>query len=162
HFASSQIAEDKGHLKALEAVLQPWIDAHADKKLATYEYTIGAGFLRVVDTRFGEGRYLNLRDIYQDVVLLCDAVQGRRALYADMARIHPQAVQDGTLDRVVEELVASDILLAEGNYLLTLPVAKKPRTTEELRAYVLGQPEPGAPPAAPADTRQWTLHPVPA
>jgi len=75
-------------------------------------------------------------------VLLCDAVQGCKTLYEDIARIHPKAVEDGRLDAIIEELVAADILLREGNFLLTLPIGKKSRSTEDLRAYVLGTEAP--------------------
>jgi ribosomal peptide maturation radical SAM protein 1 len=159
HFHSNRIIEGNDHLKAVETALQPWIDAHAQKKLATYEYTIGAGFLRITDTRFGEGRYLHLREIYQDIVLLCDAVQGRKALLEDLSKMYPREVKDGTAERVIQELIDADILLAEGNFLVTLPIGKRFRATEELRSYVLGkeQPEPQPPPP---DRKPAALLPV--
>jgi hypothetical protein len=128
-------------MKTMEALIDSWQTAHRQKQPPLYEYMIGAGFLRITDTRQGEGRYLHLADLHQDVVLLCDEVSSRRTLKADLSARYPQEVADGTLDRVVDELVAADVLMAEGNYLLTLPIARRPRTTEELRSYVLGKTE---------------------
>jgi hypothetical protein len=122
-------------------VIQPWIDAHKQKIPPSYEYMIGAGFLRITDTRQGEGRYLHLADLHHDVVLLCDQVRHRNALARDLCGRYPKAVADGTLDRVIDELLAADVLMAEDNYLLTLPIGHRPRTTEQLRAYVLGEEE---------------------
>src|SRR5579885_520865 len=140
-FRSNRIPPAGDYMKTMEALIDSWQTAHRQKQPPLYEYMIGAGFLRITDTRQGEGRYLHLADLHQDVVLLCDEVSSRRTLKADLSARYPQEVADGTLDRVVDELVAADVLMAEGNYLLTLPIARRPRTTEELRSYVLGKTE---------------------
>jgi hypothetical protein len=79
-------------------------------------------------------------------VLLCDEIKGRQSLAKDLSKRYPNEVADGRLDAVINELIGADVLMAEGNQLLTLPIGHKVRTTEELRAYVLGQSElpPGA------------------
>lgn len=46
------------------------------------------------------------------------------------------------LDRAIDQLVAQRILLEEDKALLALPVAVKPRPSEELRRYVLGAEAP--------------------
>jgi hypothetical protein len=149
-FHCTRVGPTDAYMPALEATIQPWLDDRNLKQGAIYEYAIGPGFLRITDTRQGEGRYLHLRDLHQDVTLLCDAIQSRRSLAQDLAERYPAETADGTLDRTIDELIAADILLAEGNQLLTLPIGRRPRTTEELRAYVLGKsddvPQPNASP----------------
>lgn len=140
-FHSERIPPSGDYMKTMEDVLGSWIDAYQQKEKPLYEYMIGAGFIRITDTRNGDGRYLHLADLHQAVVLLCDEISSRRSLAADLAPRYPREVADGTLDRVISELVEADVLMSEGNYLLTLPIARRPRTTEELRSYILGEAE---------------------
>jgi ribosomal peptide maturation radical SAM protein 1 len=150
-FRSNRIPPAGDYMKTMEVLIDSWQTAHRQKQPPLYEYMIGAGFLRVTDTRQGEGRYLHLADLHQDVVLLCDEISSRRTLAADLSARYPREVANGTLDRVIDELVAADVLMAEGNYLLTLPIGRRPRTTEELRSYVLGKTE--VPQEAPAQAQ---------
>jgi ribosomal peptide maturation radical SAM protein 1 len=138
-FHCSRLAATDSYMKVVEAAVEPWLADKESKNPAIFEYMIGAGFLRITDTRQGEGRYLHLEDLHQDVVLLCDSVQSRKTLAKDLSARYPREVADGTIDRVIDELVDSDVLMAEGSQLLTLPLGHRPRTTEELRAYVLGE-----------------------
>jgi ribosomal peptide maturation radical SAM protein 1 len=138
-FHCTRVAPTERYMDVVEAAVEPWLADRESKRPPTYQYMIGAGFLRITDTRQGEGRYLHLEDLYQDVTLLCDSIQSRRSLAQDLSARYPCQVADGSLDRVIDELVASDVLMVEGNQLLTLPIGHRPRTTEELRAYVLGK-----------------------
>jgi hypothetical protein len=138
-YHSSMKVEESEYVEGVRIALEPWLEKWKAKVPPKYEYIIGAGFLQIHDTRHGEGRYLRLADLHQDVALLCDEVQGRRTLAQDLARIYPDEVANGTLDRVIDELVAADVLLSEGNQLLTLPIGHKVRSTDELRSYVLGK-----------------------
>jgi len=55
-----------------------------------------------------------------------------------LAAGYPAEVADGTIERVVDELVQRDLLMREGALVLTLPTAVRPRTTQEIVAYVTG------------------------
>jgi ribosomal peptide maturation radical SAM protein 1 len=140
-FESPLVPKETDYLRAVEKVLDPWLDAHKKKEIPLYDFMVGAGFVRIRDTRHGEGRYVRLADMHRDVVLLCDQIQGRRALADQLRVIHGKAVEDGTLARVIDELIRSDILMAEGEHLLTLPICHKPRSTESLRELVFGPAE---------------------
>ncbi|MCC7418247.1 MAG: RiPP maturation radical SAM C-methyltransferase [Acidobacteria bacterium] len=144
-FNSPRMAPPGEYVEELREAIKPWIAAHEAKTPPVYEYVIGAGFLQIRDTRHGDGRFLRLADLHQDVVLLCDEVKGRQTLAHELSGRYPKEVADGTLDAVVNELIESDVLMAEGSQLLTLPIGHRVRTTEELRAYVLGgEPAPEA------------------
>jgi len=94
--------------------------------------------------RFSDGRAIFglsehlFADLHRNVVLLCDEIQTRPSLQQDLRARHPEEVAGGTLDRVIDELLQADVFMAEGIQLLTLPIGRRPRTTEELRANVLG------------------------
>ncbi len=150
-FHCSRIAPTETYMKVLQDAIEPWLGDRKAKDPPIYEYMIGAGFLRITDTRQGEGRYVHLRDLHQDVALLCDSIQSRKSLAQDLSARYPREVVDGTLDGVIDELVASDILMSEGNQLLTLPISRRVRTTEELRSYVLGE-ETVSPPGSPHES----------
>ncbi len=136
--ATRSAVSDEACAARLRDAVAPWIEAHATPPAPEYRYAIGPGFLKVTDTRCGEGRYLRLAGLHHDVALLCDEVHSRRALREDLGALYPAQVAGGELDRVVDELLETDVLLAEGEQLLTLPTGSRCRTTEELRAYVLG------------------------
>ncbi len=142
-FNSTRTVPESEYVGRLKEVIEDWMTAHQEKTPPVYEYVIGPGFLRITDTRQGEGRYLHSEELYHDVILLCDEVQHRRALARDLSNKYPREVRDGTLDGVLEELVQADILLAEGDHFLTLPIGSRPRSTEALRTYVLGEQNPG-------------------
>jgi len=42
---------------------------------------------------------------------------------------------------VIEELIRADVLITEGEALLTLPIGHRPRTTEAIRRLVFGPPQ---------------------
>ncbi len=137
-FAADGLAERSAYVSLVQEAMRPWITGHENEKKPVFEYKICPGYLRVLDSRTERKRSLCLSELYQDVVLLCDEAQNRMALGRDLSRIYPQEVRDGTLDKVIEELIGAEILMKEGHSLLTLPVGHRPRTTEELRSYVLG------------------------
>lgn len=138
-FHSMSTVPESDYVNKVREAIDPWIKAHEEKTQPIYEYFIGAGFLKITDTRKGDGRYLHLGELHHDVALLCDEVQSRAKLARDLSKRYPREVKDGTLNRVIDELVRSDVLMSEGNYLLTLPISHRFRTTEELRGYVLGE-----------------------
>jgi hypothetical protein len=140
-FHCDAIVPHSEYMDPVREALDQWISAHKEKNPPIYEYALGAGLARITDTRMGDGRYLRLADLHHDVMLLCDAIQTRQKLAEDLAAKYPKEIADGTLDRVIEELVIGDVLMAEGNHLLTLPIAHKSRNIEELRSYVLGEHE---------------------
>ncbi|MGO8928000.1 MAG: hypothetical protein ACLQU3_14090, partial [Limisphaerales bacterium] len=45
-------------------------------------------------------------------------------------------VAGGEVEAAVEELIEADLLMREGQSILSLPIGSKPRTTEELYALV--------------------------
>ena len=141
----SSIKPDPGEYEPIVSpVIADWMSAHASGAPPRYVYAIGPGFLQLTDTRRGEGRGLCLKGLRQDVVLLCDEVSNRDRLARDLEELYPEEVDDGTLDRVIDELIERDVLLAEGRSLLTLPIGHRPRTTGELREYVLSRHRAGA------------------
>jgi ribosomal peptide maturation radical SAM protein 1 len=137
HSFRASLTDDASVVRLQEAVA-PWIRAHREGRAPVYRYAIGPGFLKLTDTREECGRYLRLEGLHHDVTLLCDEVRSRRSLGSDLSELYPEEVAGGVLDRVVDELLAADVLMAEGEQLLTLPVGQRSRVTEDLRAYVLG------------------------
>lgn len=137
-FDSTSLVERSEYVDVVRREIDVWLKRHKETTPPVYEYIIGPGFLRINDTRHGEGRYLHLSGIHQDVVLLCDEVKKRSTLARDLATLYPREVADGTLDRVIDELLAADVLMSEDEWLLTLPIGHRMRTTEQLREYVLG------------------------
>ncbi len=135
---STATAPRDDYVHHVRAVIQPWIEAHEAKTPPVYEYVLGVGFMRIVDMREGEGRYLHLADLHYAVALLCDEVSSRRTLKNDLAHLYPAEIEDGTLDQVVDELIAGDVLFAEDDHLLLLPIGVHCRSTDELRRHVLG------------------------
>lgn len=125
------------HFQVVREAVSPWIEAHKSKTPPEYSYSIGPGFLLVKDTR-NDPRSFNFTGIYHDVILLCDEIQTRESLERDLAIKYSKDILHDNLNQVVDELIAKDILLEEGNLLLTLPIGHRIRTTEELRNYVLG------------------------
>lgn len=148
-FNSNLVPKTTDHLKVVMDVIEPWIEAHKKKEPPVYYYVVGAGFLLIHDTRHGAGRFVRLADMHRDVVLLCDQVQGRRVLAEQLRPLYGQAVEDGTLNAVIEELVQSEVLMAEGEQLLTLPIGQRLRSTAALRQLVFG-PEEAVPREAPS------------
>ncbi len=137
-FRYKENGADLSYLQPVADALSAWIERHKGKTPPTYEYCIGPGFLQIRDYRNGEGRIMRVAGIYQDVVLLCDEVRTRMALMQDLQPLYPRETSDGTLGRVIDELIEADVLMEEGSHLLTLPIGHRPRTTRQLRSYVLG------------------------
>jgi ribosomal peptide maturation radical SAM protein 1 len=140
-FTAPDIADRREYLEELNGALSRWHAAFASAAPPLCRYELGPGFLRIVDTRTDPGRFITLQGLYKDIVLLCDEVQSRKSLARELAPLYPAEVGDGRLDRILEELVADDVLLVEDDYLLTLPIGSVPRTTEELRQHVFGASE---------------------
>lgn len=137
-FNSKLVPQEVDHLEAVKDAIEPWIRAYKNKTPPVYYYSVGAGFLLIQDTRHGAGRFLRLYDLHRDVALLCDEIQGRRQLAEELRPLHGAAVDDGTLDQVIDELLNAEVLIAEGEQLLTLPIGQRPRSTAELRRLVFG------------------------
>lgn len=137
NITSSQKLPESDYAHPVTEAISAWKSAQDQKVPAVYEYAIGPSFLRIIDTRTETNRVFSLTDIYQDITLLCDEIQTLRSLCRDLLPVYPAEVKDGTINRVIDELIEHDILVQEGTHLLTLPIGKKPRTTEELRDYVL-------------------------
>ena len=137
-YSSSTLVDREEYAPRLREVLGDWIDGHEQHIPPKYEYALGPGFLQVVDTRDGEGRYVRLSDLHHDVFLLCDKARKVDNLKHLLAAGYPAEVADGTIERVVDELVQRDLLMREGALVLTLPTAVRARTTQEIVRYVTG------------------------
>jgi ribosomal peptide maturation radical SAM protein 1 len=137
-FSSALVPEATAAREAVAAVVTPWLAAWEAHSLPVYEYSLGPDFVSIADTRPGRDRTIRLSRIGADVVLLCDAVQSLDRLRDDLRPLYPNAVADGTLELVIDDLLESGVLMREANLYLTLPIGKKPRTTDELRRRVLG------------------------
>jgi ribosomal peptide maturation radical SAM protein 1 len=86
-------------------------------------------------------RYRTPRLVASDLIV---SRTSRREIWG---RLQPRpagerAATPAELDAVVAELLERDVLMREGDLLLSLPVGRRPRTTDALRAYVLGPPTP--------------------
>lgn len=137
-FSASTILENSEDFMApLRAAIEEWREAHKGRIPPTFKYSIGPGFTRIVDTRRGEGRYIDLSDLHQDIFLLCDEIQSLPKLEEALAPLHPGRIEAGDVAAIVDELVEADVLYREGGAILALPIGDSPRLTSDLRAYVL-------------------------
>jgi len=152
-FRSSLVPEATAAREAVSAVVDPWMADWKAKTMPEYDYACGPDYVLIVDARTGRDRAVKLSGLPRDVALLCDSVQSAEKLRADLRPLYPAAMTDGTLERTLDELVANGVLMSEGNQFLTLPIAKKPRSTGELRRRVLGASYSMEPPAAAAGKR---------
>ncbi|QNE04735.1 RiPP maturation radical SAM C-methyltransferase [Croceicoccus marinus] len=132
------------YMPQLRDVIRPWLEAWDAQKLPRYDYTLGPGFVSVVDFRPGRERQVMLTGIAHDVFLLCDDIQTLERLSKDLFKRHPEECAGDGLAKVIDDLVARDILLQEGSQLLALPIATNPRSTERLREVALGPSDPQA------------------
>lgn len=136
-FTSRFLGDIDAYVAPLSKEVGRWINAHSGKSSPVYEYQIGRDFLSIIDTRNGR-KELSVDNIERDILLLCDEVKSRRELARDLETKHAAAVSDGTLDRAVRKLLEQDLLIEDGELLLTLPISHRARSTEELRAIALG------------------------
>jgi hypothetical protein len=136
-FSASTVLDADTYIGPLRAVIEQWCEAHKGTGQPVFKYSIGPGFTRIVDTRQGEGRVIDLSDLHQDIFLLCDEIQSVEKLESALAPIHPLLVNTGEVRKIVDELVAANVLYREEGAILALPIGEKPRLTDELRAYVL-------------------------
>lgn len=141
-YESSTISDPTLYMDRVREVVGPWVANWEGRSLPRCEYLLGPGFVQITDGREGEERTLVLRGLAQDLFLLLDDIGTRHGLAADLAAKYPRQVEEGVLDRAIDQLVAQRILLEEDKALLALPVAVKPRPSEELRRYVLGAEAP--------------------
>ncbi|MGI6648798.1 MAG: RiPP maturation radical SAM C-methyltransferase [Bacillota bacterium] len=129
--------QDSPHIKRVREEIDRWLDyKKSPQGLPLYNYSIGPGFLKIFDNRYGDGRFIFLADLHHDVALLCDEIQSRQSLKNYLAEKWPVETENGTLDQVIDELVQRDILLEENKQLLLLPVGVKYRDSIELKNYV--------------------------
>lgn len=137
-YEAGSICDPSQYMPQVQAAIEPWLASWEARRLPRFDYALGPGFVEIHDGRDGEGRTMVLRGLAHDLFLLLDDIGTLHGLAADLAPKYPRQVDEGLLEHVVEELVRQRILLREGNALLALPVAVKPRDTAELRRYVLG------------------------
>lgn len=140
-FSASTIIDVDKYVEPLKETLQLWIDEHETEFPPLFEYQIGPGFTRIVDTRGETERYLELAGLHQDIFLLCDEMQTIKKLERDLKPLYPEEVENGDVKQIVSEMVASQLFMQEGSSVLALPTARKTRSIEETRAYVLGDDE---------------------
>lgn len=137
-FSAGTVLDPEGYVAPLKAVLADWIEAHAGKIAPGFQYQIGPGFTRIVDSRGLEDRYVDLAGLHQDIFLLCDEITTIERLEKDLRPLWPAEVAAGKVAACVDEMVASGLLMREDSSVLMLPVARHTRSTADLRAYVLG------------------------
>lgn len=138
-YTCDTMSNPEEYMPRLRSVIQPWLDAWDNQAMPRYDYTLGPSFVSIVDFRPGRGRQVMLTGVARAVFLLCDDIQTVAQLRKDLAALYPAECADGALEEVVEDLVARDILMREGNQLLALPVATRARSTARLREAALGQ-----------------------
>ncbi|WP_066633683.1 RiPP maturation radical SAM C-methyltransferase [Desulfolucanica intricata] len=127
------------YIKTVREEIDKWKHFfHRRKGLPAYTYRIGPGFISIIDERFDSGRFVHLADLHHDVALLCDEIQTRQTLKNDLIKKWPEEVENGTLDKVIDELINKDILIEDSGQILLLPIGVKYRDTAELRNYILG------------------------
>jgi hypothetical protein len=153
-YDSPTLAPSKQYWKKLRDVSAEWIKLHQGFA-PIYYYTIGPGFVYITDARYSararangkdkggkpnpEARYLYLEGIAKDILLLADSIQSIRSLKTLLAPLYPSEVADNAVEEAVEEMLEEELLMREGNLLLTLPVGSKARTTDELHDIVFGR-----------------------
>ena len=105
-----------------------------------FEYRVGPGFTLIDDTRpHRDSRRLTLSGLHEDVLLLCDTIQTRTSLLRLLEPVRGGQAVHRPLAAAVEDLLAADLLMAERDQLLTLPIARRPRATSALQEYVIGR-----------------------
>lgn len=139
NYHSDALTAREQYESPLRAALQAWLDAHTSQNPPTYEYRLGPQFTVIDDNRIGRtSRRITLADLHQDVLLLCDTIQSRSSLRRLLSPVRGSQANGDALDSVIADLLGADVLMSEGDLLLTLPTGARPRTTRELYAYVLG------------------------
>lgn len=121
-------------LETLRGAIEAWLASRTQTPRPSFTLTIGPGFVALRDAR-GEAIVESVRrGVERDVLLLADEVQSRRALVTQLASRWAHAAVEGTIDALIDQ----GVMLEDDGQVLTLPVCGRPRTTEELRALVLG------------------------
>lgn len=138
-FETNTICDPDLYMDRVRAAIQPWLAHWEARALPRCEYRIGPGYVLVEDQRFGDGQTLALRGIAQDAFLLLDDIMTRESLAQALTSKYPAEVASGMLDLVIDDLLEKKLLLQEGNLLLGLAVGNRPRSTEEIRDYVLDE-----------------------
>lgn len=125
----------------VDAAIEPWLDQSAKR---VYEYYICGGFTDIIDTRHGRRRVVKLAGTSQDAFLLCDEIQTRDKLKSSLSMSQGREVTNEELESVLDDLTRRDLIFEENNYFLALPIAARPRSTEEIRRHVLGNRHAGS------------------
>jgi ribosomal peptide maturation radical SAM protein 1 len=136
-YKSEQISDVNAYIGRVRSVITPWIKNWESRSLPRCEYIIGPEFVEINDTRFGDGKTITLRNIAKDLFLLLDDIRTRHEISTLLSQKYPHELTSGIIDQTIDELIGAKILMAEGNTLLALPIAVKPRSTEDLTAYAL-------------------------
>ncbi len=137
-FKGQTVARESEYAEGVRAAVTHWKESHSLKSPPVYHYIIGPGFIRINDTREGEGRQFFLSDLHQDVLLLCDSIQSQATLERLLQKRYPEQTRNGGVEAVTEKLLSEDLLMREDDLYLTLPIGYRPRTTDELRRYATG------------------------
>lgn len=137
-FDSDRLGDVEAGTAALRRQVGRWIELQRAAEPPVLSYGMGADFLWVVDTRRGDRRELVLDGLARVVLLLCDEVKSLPALTRELLHAGTPGADVDTVRRVVDDLVAEELLLQEGELLLSLPVADRPRSREQLRRSALG------------------------
>jgi ribosomal peptide maturation radical SAM protein 1 len=138
-YSNSRITPKEEYEQPLREAITRWRAAHKSASPPVYNYRIGNGFLFITDSRSGETTCWNLEGLHKDIVLLADRIQSVNSLKKLLAPVYPAEVTDGRVEEAVEELVREDVLMQEGELVLSLPIGVKPRTTKELYEHVLAR-----------------------
>ena len=133
-YESKKLADPSIYAEFVSSVWN-WIDDY-NLKRPRYEYSIGPGFTRIIDTRKPDARVITLRGMHQDVLLLCDSIQTMPKLIKHLTPVYGEKSVANELGGVIAELVDIDVLIRDGERLLSLPIGCKYRATEELIRYV--------------------------
>lgn len=134
-YRSSRLTDPEEYLGPLKAAVSGWMKRH-EHNSPQYRYSLGAGFVRVTDTRRGEHLAINLSGLHAEVFLRCDEVQTLRSLGRSMAEGGGRPIETSQLEATVEQLVSAGLLMREDDYLLALPVGSRPRSAGRLLAHL--------------------------
>jgi len=139
HFGSEERTNEQfpPYMQRFIDACKPWLSAHKTDSThkPVLEYRLGNGFMRVKDFRQRPGRFLTLTEEYFSVMLLCDRVQKRAKVVKRLSKLYKHE----DIEEAIEFLLKRNLLISEGNEILSLVVGAKPRSTQKLEALALGK-----------------------
>lgn len=134
---ASQATDPKEYLQPLSGALRSWLEAYRSPSRPAFTYSLGPGFLTVVDARGQDTRTLTLTDVHHDIALICDQATPRSTLRKVIGSRSQRKLEQAEIDAAVDELLEIDLLMEEGEHLLTLPIGTTFRTTDRLMGRLL-------------------------